>query len=177
MEVRVSTVVNYNEYKTFFRFSMFRGKGYRFKSFASVLIMLAAIAVSLSGTILYYNPLILFAFIFSLFMTITLLIIWFYMPRYSYINTFIAKGSKDDFVFLDDIFMVSSVTEYIKSQTEISYSQVFKIYETNKHIYIYLSPGFAYIINKKTFVYHADIAELRSFFVSKMPDKYINCLS
>ena len=69
MEVRVSTVVNYNEYKTFFRFSMFRGKGYRFKSFASVLIMLAAIAVSLSGTILYYNPLMLFAFIFSLFMT------------------------------------------------------------------------------------------------------------
>ena len=176
MEVRVSTVVNYNEYKTFFRFSMFRGKGYRFKSFASVLIMLAAIAVSLSGTILYYNPLMLFAFIFSLFMTITLLIIWFYMPRYSYINTFIAKGSKDDFVFLDDIFMVSSVTEYIKSQTEISYSQVFKIYETNKHIYIYLSPGFAYIINKRHLFITQTLRNLE-VFVSKMPDKYINCLS
>lgn len=175
MEIRVSTVVNYDEYKTFFRFSMFRGKGYRFKSFSSVLIMLCAIAVSLTGTIFYYNPLMLFAFIFSLLMTVTLLIIWFYMPRYSYINTFITKGSKDDYAFFNDRILVNTVTEHIKSQTEISYSQIYKIYETKKHIYIYLNPGFAYIISKKAFVNHADIAELRSFFVAKMPEKYIHC--
>lgn len=175
MEVRVSTVVNYEEYKTFFRFSMYRGKGYKLKSFATVLIMLAAIAVSLAGTVFYYNPLMLFALIFSTLMTITLLIIWFYMPRYSYLSSFISKGSKDDYVFRDDIMIVQSVTEYVKSKNEISYNQLYKIYETNKHIFIYLTPGSAYIISKKAFVNQSDIAELRSFLVSKMPEKYVNC--
>lgn len=174
MEIKVTTVCDYNTYKDYYRFSLSNGKDYRL-----VFIILIAFNIFLlyhffQGIIISEFDL-LFSFLLFLFIVFDLLILnlVFIMPKRNYKLNGHLYGIPNEFTFFSDEFSVSSNSENYSGTSIIKYESVVKICERENFFYIFIGNNIAYVI-KKSDIVNGTQDDLKNIFSNKISEeKYI----
>jgi hypothetical protein len=180
MAVEVVTDNNYQKYKDFIRFSLFRGKYYRFgfPSFIALVILALAIFVLTVLTIEMDTFLtVLFIFLFTVILLFAYL--YFVLPVTGYKKARSwAKGIRLIYRFGEDDFTLktdNTENSDFVDDAKLKYNIIFRIYETDKAFYLYLSKAQAFIISKSDII-AGSVDDLRELLVKNTPPKtYIKC--
>ncbi len=85
-------------------------------------------------------------------------------------NKAIAKSDTFKFYFYNNYFKVRDKLNFDK----VSYFRLYKVYETDKYFYLYLTKRYSFIINKEGFT-QGTAEEFSTFIKNKMLFKYSKC--
>ena len=97
---------------------------------------------------------------------------WFLMPKVNFEKRKLAKNVKNEYIFSEDDFQMSSNSIESSSSSKIKYSQIYKIYETKDYFYLFLDKASAAIV-KKSGIENASTEDLRNLFESNLSkDKF-----
>ncbi len=100
---------------------------------------------------------------------------YFILPIISHRKAGITREIKNEFVFFDDRLKVSSYLDGIyKGEGELSYRAIYRLRETSKFFFIFVSRNQAYIVDKSTLEggTHYDIRKAIALVIGK---KYTVC--
>lgn len=179
MEIKVETEYDYEVFKKYFRFFVFRGKHYTVKKnifFAFIILVTSICIISLIDVItserfeLYFFVLL----IVYLILFFNWIFLYFIRPKLFYKKDKM-KDRLYTFVFREDKMLVSSAGSGVSSSSEVDYASLLKAYEIDDFIYLFINPRQAYLVNK-TNIDMIAVNNLRNLLKSKFPpDKYIIC--
>jgi hypothetical protein len=176
LDIKVDTLYDYDAWKKFQRFFMFRGKYYKVKRtifIAFIPLLIAAIVIELTA----FGPVRTKSVIYSCVGLVTVLLIgflYFIRPKLFY-NKSNLKNVLNTYIFTEDKMIVSSTANGLNGSSEVSYSFFRKAYETDDSIYIFRALNEAFIISKNNLNTIA-AKNLRNLLKSKLPPKkYIIC--
>jgi len=173
MEIHATTFFDYDLYKTYYRFSLARGKYYKAKTLFLLALVLVMIGVTYwLGTFLltkFFYYMIFFVVMFAYFS-----ITYFLMPKIAYQSQ---KKTHDgisfEFVFTDEEMKIKSINPMFTVDEALHYELLFKIYETQNYIYLFIRKRSAYIVKKSDII--GDPSELTNLLQNRLGKKYIKC--
>lgn len=177
MDISAFSEYNRDTMKKFLRFNMFKGKFYKITPYIYGFL----VAVFIITSILYQAMI-----KFDLFMTAATviltaaytvqLVMFYYYPTAKLKNRDEKKSASTFYIFRDDSF------EYYNSKTgkeksmSLSYSNLFKVFETKEFFYLYINKKGAFIVDKKT-LKEEDIPTVSAVLKEKSgKGKYVKCL-
>ena len=173
MEIKVESTYDYDANKKFARFFIFRGKYYKVKRIISFIILILFTAFCAYYS-MKFDEIKHINFCVLCFVWFVNIYIYFIRPKSNYKkNKF--KNVLNTFIFKEDSITISSLGNGINGSSDISYSSIRKIFETDDAFYIFISANQAFLINKKNND-KITINDLRNLLSSKLPPKkYIIC--
>lgn len=105
-----------------------------------------------------------FGFLFEFFL-------YFWYPKIRYKGLKNLKDAENEYTFGDDSFSVSTAVEGYSGKSDVAYSRIAKVTETNKYLFIYNDRKQAYVVNKST----VEGGNLQSKLKSVLGNKYRFC--
>ncbi len=173
MDIHIKNVTNYESIKDFVRFSMFKGKSYKANIKFYLVIMPLFNLLTLLLTLFNHDYYPLFIILFV--STSTLALMYLLMPKYIYKNSPIARDTEDEYIFKEKGVTVIQKSKVASSDSYMDYSALYKIYETDKYMYFYLSANSSLIL-KKSNITEQELNIIRDRILSQVsPKKYIKC--
>jgi len=173
--IEVKTKYTLEMHKEFLSFLFFRGEYYRYKRRSFT--MLGLLLIVLWG-ILY------FSMHFSLLPCILLavgifVLLWAHLIPHvlSKQNTKEASSQTQsglNIVFGENDISISSEGDNMSGTSKLRYKALFKVYETKKDFYIFLTPVVAFLISKTGFI-SGSPDELKVLLQPKIGDLYVVC--
>ncbi len=163
----IETPYSYDEYLELNKFHSKNSK----KNLRLVTMICIAFIYIVSIVLILLGEDIIVPIIYMIFATLMIVLIK-VMP------TIVTKRiAKSDKLINNIVNNISFYDEYIetiseKSSFKVNYNEIYNIYETNTHIYIYINKMTVMMINKNGFKI-GNIEELRKFLQEKVKDKYI----
>lgn len=169
MKIEASTVFTEANVLRFQIFNIRKGNKYIDLISQGILILGISICI-VYMTFVKYDPVIFMALICLLMMAGFL-----YYMRKSMPKSFIKAskeiiGARNDFVFEDENFNVTSASAEKKGESVYSYEDINRVYETDGYFYIYVSKRKALIVDKNG-IAGGKTKELRDTFLKKLPPK------
>ena len=135
--------------------------------FMIVCTVLVSISFALTLALKSYDSTILLCFALIMVVDITCSFCSLILPRIT-INKATALNADILFEFQDDTFKISATTKNGTESSELNYSALIKVMESNRDIYLYISTRQAYILDKSGFNFGCP-----SEFVKFLKDKNI----
>lgn len=179
MEIKITTVYDYETYKKFYQFGLFRGKYHKIRKWV-LLIFCPTVLIDYFRKMFFSNEhIFLFnkiAFVIILAACLYLFLLYFIMPKIFYGSQKKFIDGLVDFIFTDDKIKIKSLSAKYSGSSEFQYDLLYKVYETNDFFYLYLRKRSAYILRKVDI--NLDIVDnLRELLNKKLsPKKYIRCI-
>lgn len=99
---------------------------------------------------------------------------YFAMPKIQYNSMSKMKNVENNYVFYDDEFTATSVSEHLSAKDVLKYSIIVKVYETEKYFFIYISKRQLFTVDKST-LEGGTAEDLREKLSSVLGKKYIRC--
>lgn len=166
------TLINYEAYKEYYLFSLFKGKRYKSRPRMFYSISAVGIVISLlTGVAFEFDiPIITFLGIFIV-LNILMSFLIYYLPKKYYKSAEKIYEGINRYKFFRDYFTVEKNTDEAKGNSEIKYSALYKIYEVNEYFYIFISRTQAYMVDKKGFE-ASEFDAVREIFKNKLGRKY-----
>lgn len=108
-----------------------------------------------------------------LFLTLLFFIYCYFLaPKISFKKLGKNQNIVNEFVFKDEAILASSVTEEYKGQSELGYSMVQKVIETNRYLLLYHHTKFYFVIDKAT-ITGGSVLEVRRKLLPLLGKKYV----
>ncbi|MDV3429413.1 MAG: YcxB family protein [Bacillota bacterium] len=166
------TLINYEAYKKYYLFSLFKGKHYKSKPRLYYIISSVGIVISLATGFAFGFDILIKTFL-SIFIFLTLLmsLLIFYLPKKYYKSAEKMYEGVNQYKFFEDYFTVEKNTDEAKGNSQIKYSALYKIYEVQDYFYIFISRSQAYMVDKSRFN-TSEPETLREIFKDKLGKKY-----
>ncbi len=95
-----------------------------------------------------------------------------FLPKMLYNNSSL-KNSSYNYTFKDDEFSTEAKSDTITSNDILKYSSLFKVYETEGEMFLYINPGQAMLVSKYGFASESDLAAVRERLSALLGKKYI----
>ena len=132
-----------------------------------MIVCTVLVALSFVSTLVLknYDSTVLFCFVLIIVIDITYVFCAFVLPRIT-INEAIALNADISFDFQEDTFKISSTTKNGTEFSELSYSVLVKVMESNRDIYLFISQRQGYILDKSGFTV-GDSKEFLNFLQQK----------
>lgn len=102
------------------------------------------------------------------------LFMYFVMPRIQYNSMSKMKDVGNDYVFYDEEFTATTVSEHFSGQDVMKYSLIEKTFETGKYFFIYVNKRQIFVVDKAT-VEGGAAEDIREKLSSVLGKKYIRC--
>ena len=99
---------------------------------------------------------------------------YFVMPGIQYNSMSKMKNIGNDYVFYDEEFTVASESEEFSGHNVTKYTILVKVYETEKHFFIYISKRQLFVVDKAT-LEGGTAEDLSKKLSSVLGKKYIRC--
>ena len=115
-----------------------------------VCTVLVSIAFALSLALNSYDPIVLLCFVLVILLDMTYVFCSLILPRFT-INKAVALNADIVFEFQDDIFKISATSKNGTESSELNYSALIKVMESNRDIFLFISRAQAYILDKSGF--------------------------
>jgi len=173
--IEVKTKYTLEMHREFLRFLFFRGENYRYKrqSFSVLGILLFALWFVLYMTTPFsYIPAVLLAV--GVFVLLWAHLIPAMLTKQNTKEASCLMQSGLDIVFDENDISISSEADSISGTSKLRYKALFKVYETKKDFYIFLTPVHVFLVSKRDFVTGAP-DDLRTLFQSKIDDLFVIC--
>ena len=171
--IKASTVYDYETTRELYRFSIYKSKNP--KIFLVLFNVCALIVVALfivNFSIFSYDYSILVCMLIMIFCIALFNFMWFLMHKVNFEKRKLAKNAKNEYIFNEDDFEMSSNSIESSSSSKIKYSQIYKIYETKDYFYLFLDKASAAIVEKSG-IENASAEDLRNLFESNLSkDKF-----
>lgn len=163
----IETPYSYDEYLELNKFHSKNSK----KSLRILTFICIAFIYIVSIALLILGEDIIIPIVYILFATLLLGIVKF-MPII--VTKRIAKSDKLINNIVNDISFYNEYIETVseKSSFKVNYNEIYNIYETNTHIYIYINKMSVIMINKNGFKV-GNLEDLRIFLQERVKDKYV----
>ena len=176
MKIKASSVYHLEVFQSLSHLNMYKGKNpvKRIKIWFILSTIVTVIDV-LDIIIFGFSPLILLPLSLIVVATLYNCYLYFWWPRIQYKATSINGDLKNNFIFYDDCFEVSSTKEGYTGNSKSRYDTLFKIVENSKYLFLFEGKFRAYIVDKST-IKNDEIELLRAKLFEVIPsDKYIIC--
>lgn len=168
--------LNKNDYATYMRFAMLKGKYHRVKTLAAALLLTAGvITLALCGLLYSRKELLIIAGILLLCAAMFAYMIKTSVKNVLAKNAKAARGiqhvlfGKNGFIF-ELLYENEADCEY----NDVLYEELEKVYETKAHFFIFMDKRSAIIVPKRNLRITA--AEARGFLQKFIPDKFVICV-
>ncbi len=164
MNLSVSTFYDKDRLLRFSAFSGLRRIGmWVFFAIASIFVtvgfILQFLGMGIDGTVIFCFVIVWLVDLFYLFS-------YFVLPRLT-VKKMPLLGVKIDFLFLDSIFVMTSVTNRGEDKSTFKYSELHKIIEAKYDLYLYITKHQAFILDK-TNLSEEQIKELKDHIQGKI---------
>ena len=172
MEIKASSKYNWETYKKFNNFHNFKRSVFQ-KVLNIIVLACTAILLVCDAVLLIlgaFDAEMLGANMCIVYVALLYLLAYVILPRLNFKKSKILIDSENSFVFKEDSFEEQSENKQGKSQSEIKYSAIYKIYETGEFIYIYISHISAHIIEKST-IAESELNTLRGVLLNGVGTK------
>lgn len=179
MEIINNTVYDEKTIKTFVSFNIFKGKNHSKKK--NLFYFIGIFAFILVGLLIVlalenkdYNGL-----ISALFQTVILTVVscflFILLPKLAYKNNQKLLNETIRYSFNTESFSINAETKYIKVDEIIKYPFLYKVYDFNDYIYLFVNFNNGYIVDKSKFEY-GTVEDLLNILKKQLPpNKYIVC--
>lgn len=172
--VEIKSKLDYESYRNFVRFTLFRGKGYKIGPVSLFITLPILILLTLFMGIFSKDTLSIILCI-SLFVLLLLMLnLYFIMPKISYKKSTPLLADEVIHRFYENHLEVDAIGENVKGADTYQYTVFKMIYEVNSAFYLKMTNGIAFIIPKK-YLDAGQIDYLNKFFANRFGDKYKNC--
>ena len=102
------------------------------------------------------------------------LFMYFVLPRIQYNSMSKMKDVGNDYVFHDEEFTATTVSEHFSGQDVMKYSLIIKAFETDKFFFIYINKRQMFVVDKAT-IEGGTAKEISSKLASVLGKKHIRC--
>lgn len=173
--IEIETQYSLETYTKYFWFAQFKGKYYRFVK--ATFHFVSALMIFLLFQSFFWRHSSSAITVFAVGSAICVLI---YVMSYIRPKQYVKKcpllfQTKNIFVFNDDAILLSQEGNIACGTGTVKYEALYKAYETNHAIYLYISPVQAYLLSKKDFV-KGTPDQLRILLQTKLsPKNYVLC--
>ena len=174
MEIKAKCKFNYDTCKAISRIDAYRKsdpkKTVILRAVFCIVLTVLNFAVAASGDIYI-------GYTIAITATFVLLIdmfMYFGMPKIQYNSMSKMKNIGNDYVFCDEEFTVSSVSEEFSGQNVTKYTILVKAYETEKFFFMYINKRQLFVVDKAT-LEGGTAEDLREKLSSVLGKKYIIC--
>jgi len=173
MNIEIKSKLDYESYRDFVRFTLFRGKGYKigpvllFTMFPIVILLTLFMGISTHDTLAIILC-ILFTVLSILFSNL-----YFNMPRVSYKKSKPLLADEITYRFYDDHVEGDAIGENVKGADSYQYAVFKKIYEVNSAFYLMMTNGMTLILPKH-YLDAGQIDYLSKFLATRFDGKYKN---
>ena len=93
-------------------------------------------------------------------------------PKTSYKRTCVSGEVREEFIFTPHNIHIFTAAKGIRSQTDVSYSAVVRVYETERYVFLYIANDRAYIVDKTT-VTGGNFDTVRDILYRQLDNKYV----
>lgn len=172
--IEIRSMLDYESYRSFARFMLFRGKGYKIGPVLLFIIFPIVILLTLCMWIFTHD---IFPIILCILLVVILILflnLYFNMPRVSYKKSKPLLADKIVFRFYEDHMEGDATGKNVKGVDSYQYAVFKKIYEVNSAFYLMMTNGMTLIIPKR-YLNAEQINYLNKFFVNRFGNIYINC--
>lgn len=102
------------------------------------------------------------------------LYLYFLLPKIRYNAMAKSKDIQNSYIFTDDSLKAATKSDTYNGEAEISYSMLFKVYETSRYFFIFQTKNQAFIVDKHT-LEGGTATQLREKLTAFVKDKFIIC--
>jgi hypothetical protein len=170
--VETETIITYELYRTYYLFSLFKGKLYKQMPRLIFSGGIFGIIVSLFSVFSFgFEPI---RIIIPVTLTVVLILMTYllvYFPKKYYNSASKVLGSSIKYKFTRDYFYAESNGESASGSSQIKYDALYKAYETDEMVYIFIDNRQAYPLEKKNFN-SEDFQQLREVLQNKLGKMY-----
>ncbi|MBQ2062850.1 MAG: YcxB family protein [Oscillospiraceae bacterium] len=106
-----------------------------------------------------------------------LLLEWFFylrLPEIQYKNAGKVADAKNEFVFTETGLEASSTASEYSGSSEMEYDTLYKIYETEAYLFLYLNKRQCFVVDKAT-IQGGTAEELRGALIEAVGNRYVRC--
>lgn len=180
MEIKATTMYDEKTMKDFIGFSLFKGRNYKVRRKIAfwiwpvlILLQLGLIALELAMRL---NIDTFDTLIFAFFLCVlTWAGLFYLLPAFLFRQSKKLLGTVNTFVFQKDGFLMSSESPLFKGDSTWQYSALYKVYETQSYLYLFITGAQAYILQKNG-ITGGSAEEIRARIERRLPPgKYIVC--
>lgn len=166
------TIINYETYKKFYLFALFKGRYYKMGPKLFYIISAIGIFVSLiTGFVFGFDSVIkIFLILFIILIAVMSLLI-FYLPKKYYKSAEKIYQGINRYKFFDDYFQAEMDNGSAKGTSNIKYDALYKVYEIPEYFYIFISRSQAYMVDKSGFNI-IELDSLTAIFKNVLGKKY-----
>lgn len=172
--IEIKSKLDYESYRNFVRFTLFRGKGYKIGPVSLFTALPILILLTLFMGIFSQDTLSIILCVSLFVLLILMLNLYFIIPKVSYKKSTPLLADEVIHRFYENHLEVDAIGENVKGADTYQYA-VFKIiYEVNTAFYLKMANGIAFVISKK-YLDAGQIDYLSKFFANRFGNKYKNC--
>lgn len=157
MEIKASCVYDYKVTKALARLGVFKRKNPRKQMiFFAIVYAVWLVITIVSLVFLGADTFILILMAVGLFIGLWYAYLYFLLPKKCYKGMGKMRDAKNEFVFYEDRISVSTVVcdeqknIGYSGESQIEYSLLKSVYETSEYIFLYISRGQAFVVDKST---------------------------
>lgn len=179
MEIITNTVYDEKAIKTFISFNIFKGKNHSQKK--NLFYFIGIFAFIMAGLLIVltlvnkdYNEL-FFALFLTVILTLVFCLLFIFLPKLAYKNNQKLLNETIRYTFNTEVFSINAETKCIKASEIIKYPFLYKVYDFNDYIYMFVNFNNGYIVDKSKFE-NGTAEELINILKQQLPsNKYIIC--
>ena len=170
MEIKARSNFSYEAYK-----ALFNASAKAVKIVYGVLAIIIGIYIVLYSLSLIFNEnqdkRIIPILIFYIIIECAIIALRIYLPKIKYKMNNVSMQTSGTFIFKDSSVETVINSDTVSSQGELQYSELFKVCETDKFIFLFLNKMQAYIVDKAT-IENGTEDELRAVLQKSLGNKY-----
>lgn len=176
MEIKAKTTYNYEVYRDFQRFNIFKGKNSANGKVWILIISFVGIAVSIFNLIAFGSDSIVWLMMAIIILADLLFgYMYFIVPKIQYKSAKKFADIENNYIFKDDELSTTSNNAQYNGSSTMKYEMIFKVYESKDYFFIYINKMQAYIVDKSQII-DGTAEEIRAAILKYLPPKkYIVC--
>lgn len=163
MEIKASSKYDWETIKEFNKFHNFT-KAKALNVTVIVMDVICALLFLLALSIVILDFELIMLYVLMLFLNLVLIFARFVLPKIQYNQNKLLHGVENMIAFEDNEMLIEQRGENTTATAKINYDAVWRVYEAENFIYIYVNPRQAHIIDKSTII-DGTATELRIFLV------------
>ena len=166
--IKIITKITYDMYKKYCKFSLFRGKFYKIEPPLIYIVSAIVLLLSLSLGLSYgFEVMDIAVILIFTIITVVLTVMLFVLPKLYYKSSKISSESTNEYKFFEEYLTIESDSELVYGSSRIGYAALYRIYEVDDFIFIYISNAQAFIVPKEN-CSPSDVDELRNILQGKV---------
>jgi len=172
--IEIKITLDYESYRKFARFMLFRGKGYKVGPVIAFILLPIVTIAALAWNIMTGDLFIFIMYMILFTVFVLLLYLYFFAPKRAYKKSELLHAGDTVHKFYEDHIEITAEGEHIKGTDTVQYTIFKKVYEIDSAFYLMMLNGMTLIISKK-YLNAEQTEALSRLFQKRFSDKYKNC--